>query len=112
MLSNPHGNVSADYLLVKSGKVYYTEGKTSTGKNSLDHNFAKGSTQAERIMIDLTGTKDTNYIANELIRAFNSNEQLKEVKIFKRGREINISRQFLKNTSFKHNFKRIWEQKK
>lgn len=112
LLSNPHGNKSADFLLVKDNKVYYTEGKLSSGKNSLNHNLNKGATQSERILIDLTGTKDTNYIASQLEIAFNNNPNLKEVKILKGGREIKITSRDMERRNFKLFFKKEWERKK
>lgn len=106
LLSNPHGTKSADFIFTKGGKVYYTEGKLSTGKNSLGHNLSKGSSQSERLLIDLTGTKDTNYVAARLEEAFMNNDNLKEVMILKGGRLMSVSRLRISKKNFKYDFKR------
>lgn len=112
LLSNPQSSKSADFIFVKGGKAYYTEGKLSTGKNSLDHNLAKGGRQSERILIDLTNTTDTNYISSQLERAFQNNSELREVMLLKGGRLMNISRQDVEAKGFDGKFKRKWEQRK
>ena len=112
LLSNPHGTKSADFLFVKDGKVLYTEGKLSTGKNSLGHNLSKGGSQSERLLIDLTGTKDTNYISARLEEAFENNDNLKEVMLLKGGRLISVKATDVRNKSFQNKFKKVWEQNK
>ncbi len=112
LLSNPNNTKSADFLFVKDGKVLYTEGKLSTGKSSLDHNLSKGSRQSERILIDLTGTRDTNYISSQLEKAFNQNDNLKEVMLLKGGRLISVKATDVRNKSFQNKFKKVWEQNK
>lgn len=112
LLSNPQSIKSADFLLSKNGKVYYTEGKLSTGKNSLDHNLTKGGSQSECILIDLTGTNDTNYISSHLKDAFKKNSALKEVMLLKGGRLVSISELTVQRKDFYQYFKKIWEQKK
>lgn len=112
LLSNPNNVKSADMILEKGGKVYYTEAKLSTGKNSLNHNFEKGGKQAERVLVDMTGTDDTRYLYGEIKNAFDKNVNLKEIKLLKGSREISIPRQFVYNSSFEKRFKKIWEQRK
>lgn len=112
LLSNPHSIKSADFIFAKGGKVYYTEGKLSTGKNSLDHNLAKGSKQSERILIDLTGTNDTNYISAQLEEAFENNSALKEVMLLKGGRLVSVTNRTMERKDFKQYFRKKWEQKK
>lgn len=112
LLSNPRSGKSADFIFSKGGKVYYTEGKLSTGKNSLGHNLAKGSSQSERILVDLTGTNDSNYITARLEEAFKNNSDLKEVMLLKGGRMIPIKELTVQRKDFKQYFKRVWEQKK
>lgn len=112
MLSNPQAAKSADFIFVKNGKAYYTEGKLSTGKNSLDHNFGKGSSQSERILIDMTRTNDTRYLTSQLMKAFEGNINLREVKLLKNNREISVLRQDISKDDFPKKFKKIWEQRK
>ncbi len=98
--------------MTKNGKVYYVEGKLSTGNNSLDHNLNKGGKQSERILIDLTKIKDTNYITEQLINGFQENASLREVILLKGSRLILISEKDVLNKNFKVKFKKIWEQRK
>lgn len=112
LLSNPQATKSADFIFVKNGKVYYTEGKLSTGKNSLDHNLSKGGSQSERILIDLTGTKDTNYIVAQLENTFANNDNLKEVMLLKGSRLISISSRQAERNNFNTFFRKLWETKK
>lgn len=112
LLSNPQATKSADFIFVKDGKAYYTEGKLSTGKNSLDHNLAKGGRQSERILVDLTNTADTNYISSQLEKAFQGNDELKEVMLLKGGRLIPVNEMMVSRKDFRRYFKKIWEQKK
>lgn len=112
MLSNPRSGKSADFIFVKNGKVYYTEGKLSTGKNSLGHNLTKGTSQSERILIDVTGTDDTRYLTSQLVKAFEGNINLREVKLLKNNREISVLRQDISKDDFPKKFKKVWEQRK
>ena len=112
LLSNPQATKSADFIFVKDGKAYYTEGKLSTGKNSLDHNLAKGGRQSERILVDLTNTVDTNYISSQLEKAFKNNNDLKEVMLLKGSRLIQIKAQDVSGNNFTQKFKKIWEKRK
>ena len=66
LLSNPNSIKSADFILMKNNKLYYAEGKTLDGKNSLDHLFAKGASQSDRIVVDIIGTNDVRYISQEV----------------------------------------------
>lgn len=112
LLSNPNNTKSADFIFAKDGKVFYTEGKLSTGKNSLGHNLTKGGSQSERILIDLTGTKNTNYISAQLEKAFEQNDGLKEIMLLKGSRLITISSRQVERNNFNGFFKKLWEVKK
>lgn len=112
LLSNPHGMKSADFVFVKNGKVYYMEGKLSTGKNSFSHNLSDASTQSERILIDVASLRNSKKIAKELMDAFNNNDRLQGIKLLKGGREISVTRSRISKKNFQYDFKREWEQKK
>lgn len=49
LLSNPNSIKSADFILKKKDKLYYIEGKTMDGANSLDTMLNKGAKQSDRI---------------------------------------------------------------
>lgn len=112
LLSNPNNTKSADFIFSKDGKVYYTEGKLSTGKNSLDHNLSKAGSQSERVLIDLTQVDDTRYITSQLEKAFENNSELREVMLLKGDRLIPVKANDVINKDFASKFKKIWEQRK
>ena len=58
LLSNPNTIKSADFILDKKGKLYYVEGKTLDGANSLDHLLEKGAKQADWVVVNIVGTND------------------------------------------------------
>ena len=111
-----HGQVQfvgvCNFGELKKSKAYYTEGKLSTGKNSMNHNFSDCGTQSERVLIDLTNITDTNYISSQVERAFQSNNGLKEVMLLKGGRLIQTSSRMVERKNFNRYFKKLWEQQK
>jgi len=112
MLPNPNSNVSADFILSKKGKLYYAEGKTLNGKNSLDNRLRGGARQAERVLVDVIGTDDPRYIASTIEAAFEQNNGLSEVILLKGSREIKVSRREVNHKSFFEKFKIIWNKQK
>ena len=112
MLPNPNSNVSADFILSKKGKLYYAEGKTLNGKNSLDNRLKGGARQAERVLVDVIGTDDPRYIASTIEAAFEQNNGLSEVILLKGSREIKVSRREVNHKSFFEKFKIIWNKQK
>lgn len=109
LMPNPNTSTSADFILSKNGKLYYAEGKTLNGKNSLDNRLK--SKQARRIIIDVIGTNDSRYIASELRIAFEQNTYLDEIILLKRSREIKVSRRMVLSKKYEEVFKKIWENK-
>ena len=105
-------NVSADFILRKKSKLYYAEGKTLNGKNSLDNRLKKGARQAERVLVDVIGTNDTNYLSATLKAAFEQQTLLNEVVLLKGGRLIKVSRQDATSKKFAERFRKIWNKQK
>ena len=112
MLPNPNSNVSADFILSKKGKLYYAEGKTLNGKNSLDNRLRKGATQAERVIVDVIGTDDPRYIASTIGTAFEQNKELSEVILLKGSREVKVRRREVEHKLFFEKFKIVWNRQK
>ncbi len=110
MLPNPKNTRSADYILRKDNKLYYTEGKFLTGKNSLDHKFYKE--QAERISIDVMSSISANYVSSIVKTSFEQYGNLKEVILFKGSRMITIDRRKTGNKKFEKFFVKIWNKNK
>lgn len=112
LLTNPTSTKSADFVLRQNNKLYYVEGKTLDGKNSLDHLIEKGSEQANRVVIDIVGTTRTNYITKEIKSAFEYYPTLQEIFLFKRSRLIKINRLAATAKHFEDYFARYWQQQK
>lgn len=112
LLSNPNSTKSADFILRKYNRLYYVEGKTLNGKNSLDHLIEKGCAQANRIVIDIVGISKTNYIIKEIKNAFESYPSLQEIFLLKGSRLIQITYKMSLAKTFVKNFKNVWNKNK
>lgn len=112
LLANPNSTKSADFILRKNKKLYYVEGKTMNGANSLDHLLNKGSQQADIVVVDVIGTNNVRYLSKELKSAFESNQGLTKVMLLKGNRLIEFSRRSVQSKSFEQTFKKEWNQNK
>ena len=108
LLSNPKGTKSADFIIRKRNCLYYVEGKTSSGGSSLVHRFEKGAEQADRIVINLTGARRGKSFLSEIKSAFEANENLQVIYIFKASRLIFIKRNEALSKSFLQTLSKIW----
>ena len=111
LLSNPNSTKSADFILRKNNLLYYAEGKTLNGKNSLDHLIAKGCQQSNTIVIDIIGTSKINYLKKEIKKAFET-YPLQEIFLLKGGRLIKIDNLTANAKHFEDYFARHWLQQK
>jgi len=112
LLTNPTSTTSADFVLRQNNKLYYVEGKTLDGKNSLDHLIEKGSEQANRVVIDIVGTTSTNYIKTIIEKGFERYSVLQELFLLKGSRLIRINRQMSQTKTFMESFKKVWNKNK
>lgn len=112
LLSNPNSIKSADFILIKNDKLYYAEGKTMNGVNSLDTMLSKGASQSDRIVIDIIGTNDVRYISREVKFAFQQNKDLREVLLLKGSRVISFNRKASTSKNFEKAFKNEWNKNK
>jgi hypothetical protein len=112
LMPNPNSGKSADYVVARNGKIFCLEGKTLNGASSLDHLLSKGSKQSERIVVDILGTNDTNYIANEVKDAFMQSSLLNEVFLLKGTRLIKVDRRIVSSKNFRSDFRKLWEKSK
>lgn len=112
LLSNPNGIKSGDFIIRKKERLFYVEGKTSTGQNSLDHNFDNGSTQSDIVSVNLTNNTDTKYVRETIKKAFTGNSNLKKVILFKGSRLIKITRQDALGKQYEKKFNKIWNKSK
>ena len=112
LLTNPTSTKSADFVLRQNNKLYYVEGKTLDGKNSLDHLIEKGSEQSNRVVIDIVGTTSTNYIKTIIEKGFERYSVLQELFLLKGSRLIRINRQMSQTKTFMESFKKVWNKNK
>lgn len=112
LLSNPNTIKSADFILEKKDKLYYVEGKTLDGANSLDHLLEKGVKQSDWIVVNVVGTNDVNYISQEIKFAFEQNDNLREILLLKGSRLIPIYKKDIKSKDYKSKFRKIWNKQK
>ncbi|MDD1539412.1 hypothetical protein [Riemerella anatipestifer] len=112
LLPNVSGAKSADFIGVKGNKYYYLEGKTINGKSTIKQRLIEASTQSDRAILDIVGTKDTNEIYGNIKWFFENNDNVKEIIMFKGSRLISLTRRHLGSKISKKNFIKQWEQKK
>ena len=112
LLTNRTSTKSADFVLRQNNKLYYVEGKTLDGKNSLDHLIEKGSEQSNRVVIDIVGTTSTNYIKTIIEKGFERYSVLQELFLLKGSRLIRINRQMSQTKTFMESFKKVWNKNK
>ena len=109
MMPNPSESNSFDFIIKKQGKIYDIEGKAFNGTNTLDHLLDKGAKQSSRVLVDVIGNKNTNYITSTVKKAFEENTQLSEIWLFKGSRLIKVSRQLYNSKAFEYKFKKLWK---
>lgn len=109
MMPNPSESNSFDFIIKKQGKIYDIEGKAFNGTNTLDHLLDKGAKQSSRVLVDVIGNKNTNYIKSTVKKAFEENTQLSEIWLFKGSRLIKVSRQLYNSKAFEYKFKKLWK---
>lgn len=112
LLPNSSTGKSADFVVNRKGKLYYLEGKTLNGRNSLNHLLSDGATQSERICVDIIGNNNTKYVAENVEKAFRENPMLREIMLLKGSRLVTITRQQAEYRDFRKMFKTIWQQNK
>ncbi len=111
-LSNPNTIKSADFILEKKGKLYYVEGKTLDGVNSLDHLLEKGAKQSDWIVVNVVGTNDVNYISREVKFAFEQNDNLREILLLKGSRIVKVCKQDAFSKDYEKKFRKVWNKQK
>ncbi len=111
MMPNPSESNSFDFIIKKQGKIYDIEGKAFNGKSTLDKSLDKGARQANRVLIDVIGNTNTNYISGNIKSAFEQNGLLSEIWLLKGSRLIKVRRSDYLQNEFIKKFRRIWENK-
>ena len=112
LLFNPKGTKSADFIIRQKNKLFYVEGKTSSGGSSLVHRFEKGAEQADRIAINFIGKPKFKPFLAEIISSFEKNENLKELYLFKKSRLISITRKLVNSKICFDVIFKLWNRQK
>jgi hypothetical protein len=112
LLSNPNSTKSADFVVSRKGKLYYVEGKTLNGSDSLDHLLDKGASQSNRVCVDVIGINKTNYISDTVKQAFEQNINLQEVLLFNGSKLISVNRRIVTSKTYAKVFRQLWERAK
>ena len=112
LLSNPKATKSADFIIKQKNNVFYVEGKTSSGGSALSVRLSEGVKQANRIVVNLTGTISAQNLSANIKHAFEHNENLHCMYIFKGARLIFVKRKDAFSKTFFHILLRLWGSKK
>lgn len=112
LLSNPSNTKSADFILHQKEKLFYVEGKTSSGGGALATRLNDGAKQSDRIAINLQRQMNTKDVFKEIVDAFHKNENIKVLYLFKKTRLIQLDRFIVESKDFECKFFKIWNQRK
>lgn len=112
LLSNPKATKSADFIIRQKNKVFYVEGKTSSGGSSLSVRLSDGAKQADRIAVNFYTYPALKDLLAEIQFVFERNSNLKQVILFKGSRLISVERDLFESTYFEKQIKAIWNRKK
>ena len=112
LLANPRTTKSADFIIKQRNILYYVEGKTSNGGSAFAERLQEGAKQADRIAINFIGNSVNKTFSTEIKNAFENNENLKYVYVFKGAKLIFIKRNEALSKKFPHKFIKLWTAKK
>ena len=112
MLGNPNVIKSADFIATRKNMIYYLEGKTFSGTNTLDHLLSKAANQADKVVVDIVAQTGVTYLSSIIRLSFENNTNLKEMILFKGSRMIITTRQQAEEKQFEQKFKKIWVKTK
>ena len=112
LLSNPNATKSADFIIRQKNKLFYVEGKTSSGGSALSVRLSEGAKQADRIVVNFYTYPSLKDLLAEILFAFERNSNLKQLILFKGSRLISVERDLFESTYFEKQFKTIWNRKK
>ncbi len=112
LLSNPSNTKSADFIIRQKGKLFYVEGKTSSGGSALITRLFDGAKQSDRIAINLMKINSIKSIAASFKKAFEKNPYLKEIYLFKNSHLIVVDCYLAKSRNFNTKLYKLLSQRK
>lgn len=112
LMPNPKGIRTTDYILRKKGFVGSYDLKTIMGDNSVSNRLAESIGQTKRVILNMATQYNPRTLANDIRSYFESYEDALEVKIFKGGREIRITRKQALENDFINTFRKNYSKRK
>lgn len=70
--------------------------------------MTEASTQSDRAILDIVGTKDTKEISDSIQGFFENNDNVSEIALFKNKRIISVKKQDALSNKFEVKFRKIW----
>ncbi|MCQ2608330.1 MAG: hypothetical protein MJ197_06555 [Bacteroidales bacterium] len=112
LLSNPSNTKSADFIIRKKGKLFYVEGKTSSGGSALTTRLFDGAKQSDRIALNLMKTSSIKSIAASLKKAFEKNPYPKTIYLFKNSDMIVVDSYLARSRNFNNKLYKLLSKRK
>lgn len=112
MLPNPKGFRTPDVILYNGKFIAAYDIKTISGQNSVGNRLAESIGQTKRVILHMTTNYNPRSLAKEIQGYFQSYKNAQEVKIFKGGAMIEVSRSWTKEKGFLADFMRQYSKNK
>ena len=110
LVPNIGGSVSADYILKHKNRYTYAEGKITNGKQGILNAINNGSHQSKCLIIDVQMNITAQDASSQLQSGFQHNNSVAEVWLYKGGRKIVVSRQWVNSKDFGMMFRKEWDK--
>ena len=112
MLPNPKDFKSADFVLQKGNRFFYSEMKTIHGGSpeTVVKQLNKAKAQSDRIILNVVGNISPRNLADGIQTFYENNPQVREIKVLKGGKEINVNARDASRRSFINDFTRRWSR--
>lgn len=112
LLSNPSNTKSADFIIRQKGKLFYVEGKTSSGGRALSTRLSEGIRQSNRVAVNLLQYPSFRFLLIQIKDVFHKHQVLEQLFILKGSRLITINREEVNGKNFERNFYVLWNKRK
>ena len=112
LLANPHNTKSADFIIRQKKKIFYVEGKTSSGGSALSVRLNEGAKQADRIAVNFSRIPKLKSLASDIKNSFIENPSLKVLFIFKGSTLIQIDHFMISSNDFAQKIHKEFSRKK
>ena len=112
LLANPHNTKSADFIIRQKNKLFYVEGKTSSGGSALSVRLSEGAKQANRIAINFSIIPQFHDLYHQTRKAFENNEFLTNLYIFKGSVLVEINKDIALSPKYDKLLSALWNKRK